>query len=185
VVGLKHLCSTCTQKNNKCLNEWMEWIINPWSRVSPNRSSPSQEFPHILWNPKVHYCVHMCLRPVRILSQINPVHASPSHFLKIHFSIIVPSTPVCSKRSLSNTLPQQNAVCTNPCLPCPAHLIILDLITQVISGEQYSAQAPRYVVTMSSRMHRLPLCSHHEQYSAKAPRYVVTMSSTVHRLPVM
>jgi len=39
----------------------------------------------------------------------------------------------------------------------PTHLIILDLITQVIAGEQYSAQAPCYVVTMSSTEHRLPI----------------------------
>jgi hypothetical protein len=67
------------------------WEANPFPA--------SQEFPRILWNPKVHYLIHKC--PTTVLNQLDPVHTPTSHFLKNHLNIIHPSTPGSAMWSLS------------------------------------------------------------------------------------
>jgi hypothetical protein len=70
---------------------------NPSSEA--NRLSASQEIPHILWNPKVHYRIHNSPPPVPNLRQFNPVHAShptswrPILVLSSHLRHGLPSDP--------------------------------------------------------------------------------------------
>jgi hypothetical protein len=89
-----------------------------------NRFSASQEIPHILWNPNVHYRIHKYPPPVPIPSQTDPVHNPTPHFLKINLNIIFLSTPGSPKRSPSLRFPHQNPVYTStlphtPYMPHP------------------------------------------------------------------
>ena len=92
------------------------------------------------WNPNVHYCIHTCPPPVPIPSQLDAVHKPTSHFLNMHLNIVLPSTPGSPKCSLSSGFPTKTLY--TPLLShiratCPAHLILLNIITRTISDEEY------------------------------------------------
>jgi len=117
-----------------------------------DRSSASQEIPRNLWNLKVHYHVHKHLTPDPIPNQSNQVHASPSHFFKINFTIIYPSMPNLPTCLFTSGLPHQNPVCISPvsnkcCMPRPSHSWFNH--PNIIFAEEYRA----YGCSLCSLLH--------------------------------
>ena len=107
---------------------------SPWEA---NRLAASQKIPSILLNPKFHYLIHKCSPTLPILSQLDPVHTTTFHFLKIHLNIILHSTPVSQVVSFLQVSPKPCIRLSSPIrATCTAHLILLDFITLKILGEQ-------------------------------------------------
>jgi hypothetical protein len=77
-------------------------------------------------------------------SKKHPLHASPSHFFKILFNIILTSTRRLSSCLFPSGLPTKTlyARLLSPIhAKCPADIFILDLITRLIYGEKYRARS--------------------------------------------
>jgi hypothetical protein len=90
-----------------------------------------------------------------------------SQYLKMHFDSVLPPTSGSSKWSLSIRIFYQTPVCSSP-LPiratCSAHLILPDLITQIIFGEQYrslSSSLCSCLLSPVTSSHLRPKYSHH------------------------
>ena len=107
-----------------------------------NWFAASQEIPHILRNPKVHYRTHKRPPSISILGQPNPVHIPTSYLLEFHPNIIHPSTPRPPQWPLPSGFPTKTLY-TSISSPihstCPADNILLDFITHIILGEEYKS----------------------------------------------
>ena len=62
-----------------------------------------------------------------------------SHFLKIHFNIVLQCMPGSTKLTLSLRSPHQKPACTSVSHAChmPMYLIALNFITSILFGERY------------------------------------------------
>ena len=104
------------------------------------RFSVNQQTPRTLWNLRVHHHLQNSPPPAPILDQINPVYTpqttSPRSSLisSSHRRLGLPSglfPPDFPTKTLHTTLLYSVRA------TCPAHLILLKFITQIIFGEEY------------------------------------------------
>ena len=126
--------------NHPMLTELRTYLLTHSMEQSPsseaNRFSASQEIPRILWNPKVHYRIRKCPPRVLILSQLEPLHITTSHFLKIHLNIIQPCMPGSPKWSLSFRFPHQKPCIRLSSPPYALHAPPISFFSN-LSPEQY------------------------------------------------
>ena len=97
----------------------VSYWLTPWGRVLPEKLTGSRlvkKFPHFMENEG-----SLPHSLVPILSQINPVHALPFHFLNIYLNIILPTTPGSPKWSLYLRFPHQNPVYVSS-IPHPRYM---------------------------------------------------------------
>ena len=133
------------------------------------RFAASQEIPRIVWKPNVHYRMHKCPPPVLILSQLDLVHTSTSHFLKIqlilssHLRLGLPSGFFPSgfpTKSLYTSLTSPiRATCP------PTQLIPLDFITRAILGEKYRSLSSSLWSFLKLPCYLIPLRLNYSQHT--------------------
>jgi hypothetical protein len=96
------------------------------------------------WNQRVN-TVFISLPLVPDQCQLNPIHALLPYFLKIHYNIILSSTPRAYKWSLPLMLSNQNTVYTSHLPQCSLHspptssLLIWSSWQYVVNSTPYKA----------------------------------------------
>jgi hypothetical protein len=141
-----------------------------------NQFATSQKIPRILWNQKAHYCIQKCPPPVSILRQLNPVHTPSTHFLKIHFNIILPSTPGSPQCSLALRFPHQTLY--TPLLSpnqaiFPAQRHVTPQTRYTLSGKFYSRIFVRMILTRKGTISRARTAHFCSYFIVKILSYLV------------
>jgi hypothetical protein len=100
------------------------------------------QFPTILWNPKLHCCVHKSSPILPILRQTNQIQTTQAYFYKIHLNVIYHLRLGLPSGLFLSGLPANNLYTFIFSLisdTCPAHNILLDFIILIIFCEEHKS----------------------------------------------
>ena len=143
----------CVVHNSKQISLYSNYLLTPWCRVLLEKLTGLQLVKKFaaFHGTRRFITALTSIRHLSILGQPNPVHIPTSHLPEIHPNIVHPSTPRSPQWSLSLRFPPTKTLYTPLSSPihatCPAHFILLDLITRTILVEVYKLLAPLYAVS--------------------------------------
>jgi len=132
-----------------------------------DRHLAGQKIPHILQKPEVHFLIYKCQPPVRILSQISPVHAPhPTSWrcILIFSHLGLPSGHFLTGLS---TKPLYTPLLSPIHVPCHAHLVLPRFNhpnnwwgVQTIKLFIYLSPLPCYLVPLRPNSSQHPVLKH-------------------------
>ena len=126
-------------------------LLTPWSRVLLEKLA-SQEIPHILWNPRFITTFtsahHLSLSWPRSFQSMPSPIPLPEYPYKCYLPIYVRVFKAGSFPQVSPPKPLLSPVRVT----CPAKLILLDLISQIIFDEEYRSLRPSWCSFLHSRV---------------------------------
>ena len=128
-----NLMVVCVSENRD-LQCWYTYLLTPWLWVLLEKLTGFQLVKKF---PTFYGTIRKFLPAVPFLRQLEPIHATTSHYLKIHLYIILSSKPWFSRCLFSFTKTLFTSLLSPICATCPTYLILLHLFTRIVFGKQY------------------------------------------------